>query len=228
MATAGACSSSASWSCSGRRASTLAAGLPGHISRSVLVERLRKLEEIGILSRGGRDAPRPRQCRLTAAGEALIPTVMSLRLWAESWIPEDPAMVERDPDIIWAWLGERIDVTRLPARQTIIEVTMRRDDQRRAWLVLERGVEPYGCLEDPLLDETRYVYVEASLPVLLSLTRGHRSWADAIADGSVQAFGDPGLIAQLPRWFKPPDDSPAVGTAPMPATKRRVGVSAGA
>ncbi len=40
---------------------------------------------------------------------------------------------------------------------------------------------------------------------LLALARGHRDPAAALADGSVQVFGDPGLIAQLPSWFLPAD-----------------------
>ena len=72
----------------------LADGLPG-ISRSVLARRLRALEELGLLARaapGG--APRRRRraapYRLAPAGEALVPTLRSLHLWAERWVPEDP------------------------------------------------------------------------------------------------------------------------------------------
>jgi DNA-binding HxlR family transcriptional regulator len=85
-------------------------GLPGHISRSVLADKLRKLEELGLISRGhGRYDP----YRLTAVGNALAPTILSLRGWAEAWLPEDPALVERDPDVVLAWLAQRVDATRL-------------------------------------------------------------------------------------------------------------------
>jgi hypothetical protein len=36
---------------------------------------------------------------------------------------------------------------------------------------------------------------------LLALARGDYQWADALADGSLVAFGDPELIGQLPGWF---------------------------
>ncbi len=153
----------------------LATGLPGHISRSVLTDKLHKLEDLGLISRQARSG-RTEPYRLTSAGEALIPTLLSLRDWAEAWMPDDPAMVERDPEIIWGWLANRIDPVGLPVRQTIVAITMRREEERRSWIVLQKGIEPYGCLEDPLLDEDRYVYVEAGLAVLLSLARGHRSW----------------------------------------------------
>jgi DNA-binding HxlR family transcriptional regulator len=186
----------------------LANGLPGHISRSVLADRLRKLEDLGLVSRAARRA-RQDPYRLTAAGDALVPTILSLRGWAGAWLPEDPAMIERDPDIVLAWLAQRVDAPRLPDQQAIVEITMRHEGEHRCWLVLEQGIEAYGCLEDPLLDESRYVYVEAGVPVMLALARGRRSWTDALADGSILVFGDPELTEQLPGWFRPADQEPA-------------------
>ena len=166
----------------------LALGVPGHISSSVLADRLRRLGDLGIVSRGGSRA-QPGPYHLGDAGQALIPTILSLRSWAEAWLPEDPAMVERDPDIILGWLAQRIDIGHLPREQAIVETAFRHDREHRCWLVLEQGVEPHGRLEDPLLDGSRYVYVEAGMSVLLAMARGHRDWADAIADGSVRVFG---------------------------------------
>jgi len=183
-----------------------ASRLPGHISRSVLAEKLRKLEELGLISRDG-GGRRPDPYRLTTAGNDLAPTILSLRGWAETWLPDDLAMVERDPDIVLGWLTKRIDVAGLPERQAVVEITMRHVNEHRCWLVLEQGIEPYGCFEDPLLDESRYVYLEAGMTVMLALARGRRSWADATADGSIAAFGDPDLIRQLPSWFQSVSES---------------------
>jgi hypothetical protein len=66
-------------------------------------------------------------------------------------------MAERDPDVVLGWLTKRIDMSGLPERQTVVEITMRHERERRCWLVLERGIEPSGCFEDPMLDESRYV-----------------------------------------------------------------------
>ena len=78
----------------------LARSLPGRISRSVLTERLRRLETLGLVSReefGG--------YRLTTVGAGLMPVLYSLRGWAETWLPDDPAMMERDPDVVLGWLA---------------------------------------------------------------------------------------------------------------------------
>lgn len=183
----------------------LVAGLPGHISRSTLTERLRRLEVVGLIRRDGRVPGRQAPYQLTSAGRAFLPTVLALRGWAEAWLPEDPALVERDPSIVMVWMGERLALDRLPDRQVVIDLTMRHDPPIRGWLILEAGTEPKGCLEDPLLDESRYVYIESSVPTILALARGHRDPSDAIVDGSVEVFGDPALVEQLPSWFLPAD-----------------------
>ncbi len=64
------------------------------------------------------------------------------------------------------------------------------------------GIEAYGCLSDPLLDESRYVYIETSMPALLALGQSRCNWTDALRDGSVTAADDPDLVHQLAGWFR--------------------------
>lgn len=182
----------------------LAANVPGHISRSVLTERLQRLRDLGLVAKGSPDANRGANqvaYRLTGPGEALVPAFLALREWADGWLPDDPSMVSRDPEILLGWLAERIRLERLPERQAVVELSTRDEPALRSWIIIEAGTQPYGCLEDPQLDPARYVYVETGSAVLLALARGRRDWADALADGSVEIFGDPELVRELPRWF---------------------------
>jgi DNA-binding HxlR family transcriptional regulator len=182
---------------------TLATGLPGHISRSVLTEKLRKLEEIGIVARDPAVASRSVPYCLTPAGEQLMPTLKSLWAWAEHWVPEDPATAQRDPTLILWWLRHRIEARALPALQVAIEFALPLDGSDRQWLLLSAAVEPELCQEDPMIGEDRYVFVEADAGALYPIARGSRSWTDAMADGSVRIYGKPDLVAALPGWFLP-------------------------
>lgn len=179
---------------------TLATGLPGRVSRSVLASKLRKLEEIGLLARDPSVSGTSALYCLTPAGEQLMPTLKSLWGWAEQWIPEDPAVAQRDPSVILWWLRHRADPSAAPSQQVAIEIDMR-EVAERTWLLLARGAEPNVCLEDPMLGEERYVYVEAAAEDLLPVARGQRTWANAISDGSVTAYGPPELVAGLSGWF---------------------------
>ena len=174
----------------------LARSLPGRISRSVLIERLRRLETLGLVSREGSTA-----YRLTRVGAGLMPVLYSLRGWAETWLPDDPAMMDRDPDVVLGWLTQRVSREHLPAEPVVLEFWPN-EHGRRYWLVLQERVAPYACLIDPLLDTGRYVYLRCSLATLLALARG-RSWPDALADGSLTTTGVPDLCRLVPYWFAP-------------------------
>ena len=171
--------------------------LPGRISRSMLSERLRRLETLGLLSREGSSG-----YRLTTVGAGLMPVLSSLRDWAETWLPDDPAMVDRDPDVVLGWLAQRVLAEHLPAEPVVLEFWPH-EHGRHYWLVLQDGVAPYGCLTDPLLDTGRYVYVRCALAILLALARGRQGWRDVLTDGSLTATGDSDLCRQVPEWFAP-------------------------
>lgn len=196
---------------------TLADGLPGHVSRSVLVGKLRKLEELGIVARLPTPGGRTADYVLTPVGEELRPVVRALLGWAEKWVPEDPALAQRDPGLIVWWLAHRVDASRVPVRQVVIEIAMPGADVPRGWLLLARDTEPTLCAEDPLLDQDRYVYVDAEPAGLYPISRALRTWTEAIHDGSVRVYGEPELVSALPSWFMPlePSPSPARATATL-------------
>lgn len=175
----------------------LARSLPGRISRSVLVERLRRLETLGLVSRQESTG-----YRLTTVGAGLMPVLCSLRGWAETWLPDDPAMVDRDADVVLGWLAQRVSAEHLPAEPVVLEFWPN-DHGRRYWLVLQERVAPYGCLIDPLLDTGRYVYLRCAVPTLLALARGRQEWSDAFADGSLTATGASDLCRRVSEWFTP-------------------------
>lgn len=181
---------------------TLAGGLPGRVSRSVLSDKLHKLEEIGLVARDPTVPTRLSPYCLTPAGEQLVPTLMSFWEWAKQWVPEDPAVAQRDPTVILWWLRRRVDAGAVPERQIALELTLDADGEIiRTWLLLARGTEPELCLEDPQLSEERYLHVEADAAALYPIARGSRSWTDAVADGTVRTYGEPSLVAALPGWF---------------------------
>ena len=116
---------------------------------------------------------------------------------------EDPDMARRDPIVILWWLRHRADVRTAPERQVALEIALRGNDPDRCWVLLARNTEPTLCLEDPLIGQDRYVYVEADAAGLYPAARGLRSWTEAMADGSVRIYGEPDLVAAVPSWFLP-------------------------
>jgi DNA-binding HxlR family transcriptional regulator len=178
---------------------SLAKGLPGHISRSVLTDKLRKLEELELIVRYRTTFGTLGPYRLTHAGERLRPVIHAMVGWAEKFVPENPALAQRDPDIIIWWLINRIDRGALPPREVVLDIDLL--GAVHGWLVLRADADPEACVEDPLLADERYVYIEADATGLYPVARGLRTWADAMEDGSVRVYGDPVLVAALEGWF---------------------------
>ncbi len=185
-----------------RTYSDLLAGASG-ISRSVLAARLRKLRDLGLVERvrPAGDDHAPEHYEITYAGRELLPVLEALRGWSERFVPEDPAMAERDPDIVVRWLGERVNPSRLPPRPVVLDIALDGARRPRFWLVLERGTGSSVCIEDPRIDEDRYVFLETSVGALMPLARGAGDWRRAIEGDAIEVFGNPRLVSQLPSWF---------------------------
>mgnify|MGYP000135555852 CR=1 FL=1 len=71
------------------------------VTRHVLADRLRKLEEDGVLERRQYQERPPRfEYRLTDKGKALHPVLMTLIHWSDTWVPaakgDGPVMLNRD------------------------------------------------------------------------------------------------------------------------------------
>ena len=180
----------------------LAATMPG-ISRSVLARRLRKLQDLGLIARDDRGVERQPPYRLAPAGQHLVPTLLSLREWAERWVPADSTMAERDPDVIVWWLGHRVDPEAVPQIAMVLVFDIGAAPAGQTWLVVERDTDPSLCMEDPGMAPERYVYVEADADTLLPISRGERDWRSSIVDRSVRLFGEPDLVRVAPSLFRP-------------------------
>ena len=68
------------------RFSELEAAIPG-VSARLLTERLRELEEAGVVERVPQESGRRLSYRLTDKGDALRPVLMALNHWAVTWSP---------------------------------------------------------------------------------------------------------------------------------------------
>jgi DNA-binding HxlR family transcriptional regulator len=198
----------------------LADGVPG-ISRSVLAARLRKLEDLELVTRDRSSRHGVPGYQLTHAGRELQPVLRGLWEWSLRFVPEDPAMAERDPDIVIRWLADRVDVSNVPDRPVVLDLYVRGTGARRFWLVLERGTRPSICIADPMLAGDRYLFVEADVRALYPIARQTRGWAAAIEDGSVQVFGAPELVEALPSWFVSSNGSKSDATKARHLAARR-------
>jgi DNA-binding HxlR family transcriptional regulator len=121
------------------------------ISPSVLAQRLKSLEDDGVIRR--RSDSDGVAYHLTAAGDELRPIVDSLGQWARKWVTRDYRSYELDPAVpMWA-LRRHVLAASFPPGRTVMHFQLDgAPPQRRYWwIVVQRGGEEDVdvCLTDP-------------------------------------------------------------------------------
>lgn len=100
----------------------------------------------------------------------------------------------------------------LADRTTVVEFRVRGGSRpspsRYCLIVKEAGIDL--CLLDPHRDVD--LCVEASLKALTEVWMGDRTMADAVADGSIDLLGPPGLTRRFLQWL---GRHPVLGAVPV-------------
>src|SRR5688572_11049813 len=110
-------------------------GLPG-ISRALLADRLRRLQEVGIVKRKDVRERQRTSYQLTTAGIELREPVNSLTQWGAKWAFGEPEPAELDPVLLLWWMRGRVYFERLPQKQIVVEYVFRPAHKRKYWLVM--------------------------------------------------------------------------------------------
>ena len=188
--------------CGAHRFNDIRRGVP-LISRSLLSQRLRELEDGGVISSRPLAAGRGREYSLTKAGEEFRDVVDGLGAWGQRW-----ASNQFDPDnldvgvLMWN-VHRRIDVERLPPGRTVVRFDLRGmaahcKALRTWWLVLQRP-EVDLCLKDRGFDVD--VTVSADAGALARVWMGQLTFGQALRSGAVRVEGPRALVQAFPAWL---------------------------
>jgi DNA-binding HxlR family transcriptional regulator len=168
-------------------------GVP-RMSRTLLAQRLKQLERIGIVER----RPGPTY-HLTPAGRDLEAVVMGIGDWAMQWLFGDPAKEHLDGAHLMWRVRQRIVHEHLPDRRTVLRFDFRGAHRGRTiWLLLD----PTGssvCERDEGFAVD--LHVAADIVEFMRIWAGRSTWADAIADGTLTIDGARDLVRAFPSWF---------------------------
>jgi DNA-binding HxlR family transcriptional regulator len=173
------------------------------ISRTLLAQRLRELQDAGVVESHPLPGGRGREYRLTKAGEEFREIVDRLGEWGQRW-----ASWQFGPDnlevslLMWA-MRHRVAVDRLPARRVVVRfdyhgVPARWRAQRTWWLVLDRaGIDL--CIQDPGHEVD--LVVKADIAAMGRVWTGHLTFGHALRSGEVRIEGPRALAQAFPGWF---------------------------
>jgi DNA-binding HxlR family transcriptional regulator len=167
----------------------------GRISQSLLSQRLRTLEEAGVIERRPNRLGRGWEYHPTQAGRELETVLNELGIWAQHWI--ELRREDCDP----AYLMLTVQSLLLPDRLPAYPVTVRFEFTQHPkiyWLVLD-GDDPELCYNDPGREIDLVVTLDEQ--AFGQVLMGRAAYDDAVADGKIRLDGSPELVRGFPRWL---------------------------
>jgi len=184
--------------CGSTRFNDLRRGLP-RISRTLLSQRLRSLEKLGVVKRV--QSEHGPEYHLTPAGEDLKPIVLALGHWGARWVGSRLKNHELDAGLLM-WDIRRFAQRELFPRQqrTVIQFQFSdaRAGERRWWLVAEDG-DIDLCRDDPGHEVT--IIVDATVRGLTEIWSGDRTAEEVMRAREVRVLGNPRDARSLWRWI---------------------------
>ena len=198
-----------------RRFNDLRRGLP-RISRSLLAERLRHLEDNGVIKRHIGARPNVSEYVLTEAGNDLAEVIKHFGTWAIKWVFNDPNRDELDPALFLWKMHQRVNEREFPQGRTLVQFDLTGRKGRSVWLTLVRGdvassLSSPGCKSD--------LIVRADVSVLYRVWAGFLDYDAAVRRREILLAGPAALVQAFPRWFM---WSPLVDVARHYREQRRV------
>ena len=183
--------------CGSHRFNELESGLP-NISRSLLAQRLRSLEQVGVIERRLTADGRAWGYHLTDAGGELASIVIALGEWGQRWVNFDLRPSDLDLDLVMWDLHRRLNWDRLPARRVVVRFDFSGAQSRTYWLVLEHG-EASICRGDPGFEVD--LYVTADTAAFHRVWIGHLQLAESVREGLIRIDGPSDLVRTFPSWL---------------------------
>jgi len=183
--------------CGSKRFNDLHRGVP-RMSTSLLVQRLRHLENIGVVQRT--TVGKVSEYNLTQAGEELRPIIMALGFWDARWIGSVFRDDELDAGLLMWDIRRSVHIAEFPSSPVVIHFKFR--DARRGegvwWLMVEDGVADL-CRDDPGREPT--LIVDSTVRALTEVWMGDRTPTDALQSRELRVIGPERDAKNLWRWL---------------------------
>jgi DNA-binding HxlR family transcriptional regulator len=184
--------------CGSRRFNDIRRGVP-RMSPALLVKRLRKLEQMGVVRRNR--GAEGLEYQLTQAGEELRPIVVNMGHWGARWIGSRLKREQLDAGFLMWDIRRFARLDEFPkGRRVVVHFSFSdaRAGERTWWLVVENGVADL-CRDDPGHEVT--VLVRSTVRALTDIWTGDSNPKTEHAEGHIQVQGGGRGGADLWRWL---------------------------
>ena len=169
-------------------------GAPG-LSRTLLSQRLKQLERLGVVESSPKLEGRGHRYELTSAGHELFTVCKSLGEWGARWLEIAPENL--DPFVALWSMCNALRRDRLPDRRVVIRFDFTgRQRPERYWLLIELG-DTEICKTYPGPED---LYITAEAEAFVKWHAGQLTWTQATRHGRIQLDGPSWLVRAFPTW----------------------------
>lgn len=170
------------------------------MSRTMLSQRLRTLEDAGVLRRVERDTGRGSDYYLTEAGEEIRPLVIQAGVWGQRWARRTPDREHLDAGLLMWDMRRNINLDSVPKGRTTVEFSFdgAAAGQRYFWLLLQ-PLDVDVCLSHPGCDVD--LKVQTHLLTMTQVWMGDVGLADALEKQQLKLEGPRDLVKAFPKWL---------------------------
>ena len=178
------------------------------ISRTMLAQRLKQLEQSGVVHIEPKPSGKGHLYRLTPAGEDFRSIIELLSVWGQRWGQGLLKPDDFDPqELVWS-MRRQIDPADIPAQGFVIRFDFRglpksNRSPRYWWLVL-RPDDIEVCLKAPA--RTTDVIIAADLMTFTKVWLGYVGLAAALESGKVSLNGTAGAVSAARHLLALPDE----------------------
>ncbi|MFZ0267921.1 winged helix-turn-helix transcriptional regulator [Caulobacter sp.] len=191
------------------RFNDLRRGVP-RMSPALLVQRLRDLEDAGVVRRvAGRDSG-VLEYHLTPAGRELETMVEAMGHWGQRWVTSELSLQQLDASLLMWDMRRKLNLEPMPRRRSVIQFLYAEQApvDRSWWLIVEPDAGPHAsragapvdlCSVDPGFDVD--LYVASDLRTMTAIWMGLDTVRAALDSGRMLLTGDAGLASDMQSWL---------------------------
>ncbi len=187
------------------RFNDLRRGVP-RMSPALLVQRLRDLEDHGVVRRvAGRDSG-VLEYHLTPAGQELELLVGAMGHWGQRWVTSELSLQQLDASLLMWDMRRHLDLEPMPRRRSVIQFLYAEQApvDRSWWLIVEPDSGKAGapvdlCSVEPGFDVD--LYVACDLKTMTGIWMGVDTVRAALDSQRMHLTGDPELASNMQSWL---------------------------
>ena len=171
-----------------------------NISPSLLRDRLRFLEQQGIVMRKCPERANRYEYFLTPSGKALAPVLTEMGRWGMCFVREGMTDKQNTASGLMRDFAGRLDVDELPSGNTSIQFNLTDVEEQPTGYIHVRDGEIQVCDTD--LGFETDVYITSALDLMTRIWYGEVDMAEAIKFGHMKVSAAPVYLRHITRWLR--------------------------